>query len=234
MAQVTNNNNRPWLRPLIIGGTIIIIFFLILVFGLGYGFQFYNSWLKYGQPKAEAEEKVEEKVATEEQQQQDEIEATTEEAATVKEKTTETVAKASVVPDPYESEGGLPTSDSSWSFDVQPKEIEVVTGGPGMINNVKLPGGENPDRGFVIIMLPSTETIRYEVTELWPGSNWHGAYKYGRTPTEADWRALKDNRVTAMMDPEIGNGKSGKGCSIVDVVVVQGDKVIFQETYYRQ
>lgn len=251
MAQETNNNkNLWWLKPLIIGLTFIIIVSLVL----GFGYKFYNSWLKYGQPKAEAEEKVVivEKTVTAENQKQDIVATTNTETKAKEEIVTETVIVENeedsmettvevstaiaegTIPDPYESEGGLPTSSTSWSFDVFPEEIEVVTGGPGMINNVKLPGGENPDRGFVIIMLPSTETIRYEITELCPGSNWHGAYKYGRNPTQVDWQTLGNDRVSAMMDPEIGNGKSGKGCAIVDFVVVQGSNVIFQETYYRK
>lgn len=154
---------------------------------------------------------------------------------TTKETTKEDVIVAEgTVPKPYEKEGGLPTSGTTWTFDVFPKEIEVLTGGPGMINGVKLPGGDNPDRGFVIIMLPSTDTIRYEVTELWPGSNWHAAYKYGRIPTEADWRALLDQRTVAMFDPKEGNGAHGQGVWILDQVVVRGNEVIFQQTVERQ
>jgi len=169
-------------------------------------------------------------------------EAATIETSIVEEKAVETTKEATeedvivaegTVPKPYEKEGGLPTSGTTWTFDVFPEEIEVLTGGPGMINGVKLPGGDNPDRGFVIIMLPSTDTIRYEVTELWPGSNWHAAYKYGRIPIEADWRALLDQRSFAMFDPNEGNGAHGKGVLILDQVVVQGNEVIFQRTVER-
>lgn len=133
------------------------------------------------------------------------------------------------IPEPYESEGGIPYNGSEWDCDVAPNEIQVLTGGPAEINGVKLPGGTNPDRGSVILLLPEDIVISYTVRELIAGSNWHGAYDYNRVPTEDDWQLLVENRVEAMM--EAPNGTSGKGCQIVDVLVVQGEKIVFQNTY---
>lgn len=164
------------------------------------------------------------------------IETTTETtAATETTVSNEAITPEGIVPVPYETEGGLPTSGTTWAFDVISKETEVLTGGVGMINGAKLPGGDNPDRGFVIIMLPSTNTtIRYEVSELWPGSNWHASYKYGRIPTKVDWQALLDQRTNAMFDPKEGNGTHGEGVWILDQIVVQGTNIIFQQTVKRQ
>jgi len=131
-----------------------------------------------------------------------------------------------VIPGPYESEGGLPPSVTTWSFDVAPNEIEVLTGGPASISGVDLPGGANPDRGSVIIMLPADKVIPYKVTNLVPGANWHGAYDFGRKPTEEDWIKLAEDRILAMQSPP--NGTSGEGCTIVDVVVVKGDQIVKQ------
>ena len=117
---------------------------------------------------------------------------------------------------PYESEGGIPYSGTSWTADVAPGEVEVLTSGPAEIAGVKLPGGEN--RGSVIVLLPSSKAISYTVTGLVTGANWHGAYNFGREITEADWRALADDRVAAMKAAP--NCTSGKGCLVVDVLVV--------------
>jgi len=159
-------------------------------------------------------------------------EATIETETSLVEETEETVIPEGVIPEPYESEGGLPTSESIWIFDVSPNEIEVLSGGPASINGVDLPGGANPDRGSVIIMLPAdNKVISYKVTSLVPGANWHGSYKYGRVPTEADWQALRDDRIQAMFTEP--NGSLGKGCKLVDVLVVKGNDVIFQKTYEK-
>jgi len=126
---------------------------------------------------------------------------------------------------PYESEGGIPYSGTSWTADVEPGEVEVLTSGPAEIAGVKLPGGEN--RGSVIVLLPSSETISYTVTGLVTGANWHGAYDFGREITEADWRALADDRVAAMKAAP--NCTSGKGCLVVDVLVVGPGLVAYWE-----
>ena len=216
MAQKTNNN---WLKPLIIGGTIIIIFLLILGFGSRYGFQFY---IKYGQPKVEAEETVAEEEGP--------TETTIVEEKATAETFTEVVPEG-IIPEPYESEGGIPYSGSEWTCDVAPDEIECLSVGPGESVGVEFKGGANPDRGGIFIFLPGEQVIRYQASKLIEGSNWHGAYDYNRVPKENDWKLLLDDRVKAMM--EAPNGTSGKGCQIVDVAVISDGSVVFQTTYHK-
>lgn len=134
------------------------------------------------------------------------------------------------LPPPYESEGGLPTSETSWTFDVAPHEVEVLTAGPASIAGVNLPGGEN--RGSVILLLPDptgAKVVRYTVTNLLPGSNWHGAYDLGHPPSDAEVAALVQDRVRAMQGWP--NCTDGNGCATVDVLVVgSGPRVIMQTT----
>jgi hypothetical protein len=169
--------------------------------------------------------------------------ATTEETAVAVETTaqersiteiTKETSSASVaegeLPAFYETEGGIPYEGTSWNVDVAPNEIEVFTGGPCEINGVKLPGGTNPDRGSVVILLPSSQVIHYTIKGVISGSNWHGAIDFvDKVPQEKDWKALVNDRVQAMsVEP---NGTLGKGCKVVDVLVVQGTNVVFQQTY---
>jgi len=116
----------------------------------------------------------------------------------------------------YESEGGIPYNGTDWNLDVAPDEIEVLTSGPATVAGVKLPGGTN--RGSVIVFLPaSSEVVRYTATGLLPGSNWHGAYR-PLVADEAMWRRIAEDRVQAMMVAP--NCTPGKGCKVVDVLVV--------------
>ncbi len=148
------------------------------------------------------------------------------------EEVTETIEAVSIIPEPYESEGGIPYNGSEWTCDVAPDEIECLSVGPGESAGVEFKGGANPDRGGIFIFLPGKEVIRYQVKKLIEGSNWHGAYDYNRTPTEEDWKLLVEDRIQAMM--QAPNGTSGKGCQIVDVAVISDGKVIFQKTYQKQ
>jgi hypothetical protein len=227
MTRETNDNKRIWLRPLIIGVIIIVIFVLTL----GYGFKFYNSWFKYGQ-KAEAEEKtIVEETIVEEKAEPETATIEEEEAAEVVEEISTAVPEG-VIPEPYESEGGIPYSGSEWTCDVAPDEIECLSVGPGESAGVEFKGGANPDESGIFIFLPGEEVIRYKVSKLFEGSNWHGAYDYDRIPTDEDWKLLVEDRVQAMMEPP--NGTSGKGCQIVKVAVISGDQVIYQKTFEKQ
>lgn len=213
----------------------VLVFITVIVVLVG-GIVFGSIFLAYGYiPKQVA---VKQEIVVREEAKETSKEAitskaekTTVETTTIEEKTTETVAEGEIPPF-YESEGGIPYNGNEWNVDVAPDESEVFTGGPAEVLGVKLEGGSNPDRGSVIILLPfGDKVINYTIKNVIAGSNWHGAIDYGRAPTEKDWKILVDDRVKAMM--EAPNGTSGKGCQIVDVVVVQGDKIIFQETYER-
>jgi len=128
---------------------------------------------------------------------------------------------------PYEFEGGIPYNGTTWSVDVAPDEIEVFTSGPACIAGVCLPGGT--ERGSIIILLPGSEVVHYEVTGVIPGSNWHGSYRplSGDSAGEATWRALANDRIAAMQVAP--NCTPGKGCTVIDVLVVGPDnKVVAQ------
>lgn len=128
---------------------------------------------------------------------------------------------------PYEPEGGIPYSGSTWNVDVAPDEIEVLTGGPACIAGVCLPGGTN--RGFVIILLPDPDVVvSYTVTGLVAGSNWHASYRPLSMPNlENVWRSLAEDRVAAMrLAP---NCTDGNGCDIIDVLIVGPNEVVVDQ-----
>lgn len=128
---------------------------------------------------------------------------------------------------PYEQEGGIPYSGTSWSADVAPDEVEVLTAGPANIAGVVLPGGI--DRGSVIVLLSDpTKVVHYTVANLVTGANWHGAYRLASPRDEATWRAIANDRVQAMM--AVPNCTSGRGCAVVDVLVVSPTGVVAQWT----
>lgn len=128
---------------------------------------------------------------------------------------------------PYESEGGIPYSGTTWATDVAPDEIEVLTAGPACIAGVCLPGGV--ERGTIIIMLPASDVVvHYTVTGLIAGSNWHGSYRPVVDPSiEATWRSLAEDRIRAMQIAP--NCTPGTGCVTIDVLVIgPGNKVVAQ------
>jgi len=127
---------------------------------------------------------------------------------------------------PYESEGGVPFSGDRLSIDVAPDEIEVVTAGPACIFGVCLPGGEK--RGSVILMLGGNEeVVSYTITGLIAGANWHASYRPFDNPLdESIWRALANDRVEAMQIAP--NCTDGKGCDVIDILVVDEDGIIDQ------
>jgi len=139
----------------------------------------------------------------------------------------ETPETNDTLPEPYESEGGVPYTGVTWTTDVAPKEIEVYTCGPARVAGVELSGGEN--RGSVIIVLPSTKVVHYTIADVIAGSGWHGAYSFEHQPSETDWQALVNNRVAAMK--KAPNCAAGNGCSIVDILVIgPGPLVVDQWT----
>ncbi len=128
----------------------------------------------------------------------------------------------------HENEGGIPYSGDTFNVDVAPDEIEVLTAGPAEAAGVKLPGGEL--RGSLIIMLPDTEgkvVVRYTITGLVPGSNWHGSYRPLVSPGLI-WKTLVDDRVAAMFN-ELNNCSLGIGCDTVDVLVINQEGIVSQQ-----
>lgn len=128
----------------------------------------------------------------------------------------------------YENEGGIPYEGTSWSVDVAPDEVEVLTGGPAEIAGVKLPGGV--DRGSIIILLPDEGgkvVVRYTVTGLLAGSNWHGAYRPILDPGLI-WQSIADKTIADMQIAP--NCSHGVGCNIIDVLVINQSGVVKQWT----
>lgn len=125
---------------------------------------------------------------------------------------------------PYDSAGGIPYNGTSWNVDVAPDELEVFTAGPASIAGINLPGGI--ERGSIIILLPGTEVIHYEVTGVIAGSNWHGSYRPigGNPSAEATWLSLANDRVAAMQTAP--NCTPGKGCIVIDVLVVGPGNIV--------
>lgn len=142
----------------------------------------------------------------------------------------------------YESEGGVPGEGISLSVDVTWEESEEISGGYAKILDKLLPGGSGPDRGFYLVLLaPEKETYTYtiynpysdkpELKENWPAQIWHGARLFGRTPTEKDWKLIVNDGLSRMYSSP--NGSLGMGCDIVDVLVIKGDKILFEKTFNK-
>lgn len=224
---------KLWWQKLIIYGVITALICTAVVLSVNFATKNLGKTVIASEPIVVIvvkEEKIPEEPATKEEAKIEDVEVET----TIEEKaSTETIAEGEI-PAFYESEGGIPYNGTEWNVDVAPDEIEVFTCGPAEINGVVLKGGSNPDRGGVIVLLPdpkNEKVINYTIKKVIAGSNWHGAIDFGRVPTEKDWKMLVDDRVKAMM--EAPNGTSGKGCQIVDVVVIQGDNVIYQKTFEK-
>lgn len=239
MAEHATTTNRNWIKWLIIGVTLV----LVLVIAAWATVRGLELKYKYSPSKAEAAaitDKQEDKIAiagetttiTEITEQKNDAKVITSTTEATIEKTTETTVKA-VEEEKliafYETEGGIPYNGTEWNVDVAPGEKEVFTFGPGEVNGVVFQGGSNPDIGNIAILLPDPKgekVISYTIKGVVPGANWHGATQ------EKDWQLIIDDRVKAMM--EAPNGPSGLGCSIVNVIVVQGNNIVHQETFEKK
>lgn len=129
----------------------------------------------------------------------------------------------------YQSVGGIPFPTANMiEADVAPDEIVVITGGPMVAAGKNLPGGET--RGSVVLFLPDpAKVIHQKVTDLLPGSNWEGRYRPLASPnSETTWRGLANDRVVAMKVAP--NCTPGRGCAIVDVLIVGPSGVVAQWT----
>jgi len=220
-----------WWQKLII--TVVVLIFVVggVLGGLYIGFM-YAPKPAVAKQEIIVKEEAKEKASVKVEETAAPVETATVETTAKEEIAIETeVVPEGIIPEPYESEGGIPYSGSVWTCDVALNEIECLTVGPGESAGVEFKGGANPDRGGIFIFLPGKQVIRYQVSKLIEGSNWHGAYDYNRVPKENDWKLLVDDRVKAMM--EAPNGTSGKGCQIVDVAVISDGSVVFQTTYYN-
>lgn len=167
----------------------------------------------------------------------------TETTGTKETATTKTTTKLEgTLPDFYETEGGVPAVGGRWSADVTWEEIEEVTGGYAQILDKLLPGGANPDVGFLIELLaPGKETYTYTISnpypddpnlqENWPAQIWHGNRLLNRTPTETDWKlAINKGLARCYKAP---NGTNGKGMDIVHVLVIKGDQILFERIFNK-
>jgi hypothetical protein len=86
--------------------------------------------------------------------------------------------------------------------------VDVLTSGPIRVMGVKLPGGVT--RGSVVVFLPGAS---YQVSDLVPRQNWHGAYRLAAS----QWQLVVSDRVDAMLTtPNCTTGR----CAFVDWLVV--------------
>ena len=234
MAEHVTITSRSWIKWLIVGITVV----LILVIAAWATVKGLELKYKYSPAKADAavidngrqEVKIVTVTETTAEQKAD-VEATTVTTEAAIEKTTETTIKAveeGKLIAFYETEGGIPYNGTEWNVDVAPGEIEVFTFGPGEVNGIAFKGGSKPDIGNIAILLPDPKgekVVSYIIKDVIAGANWHGATQ------EKDWRLIINDRVKAMK--EAPNGPSGLGCQIVNVIVVQGDSIIYQGTFEK-
>ncbi len=235
---------KPWQKLIII---VIVLIFVVgcILGGLYIGF-------KYGPKPVVAKEVVVKVVVKEEVKEKAPIEAeettapveTAIETTVKEEEIAETVVETSAelpfipegtIPAYTDSKDGVPENGTELHSDVGYDEIWCATFGPGKFLGVVFPGGVK--RGTVVIQLGPTEVggdkVHYVITDLIPGASWQGNWHYNqRLVTEKDWMAVKDLKVKEMMGPD--NATDSQGCDVVDVVVAQAGKIIFQETYQRQ
>lgn len=154
----------------------------------------------------------------------------------------ETDTKTEGTFDFYETEGGVPAVGGSWSCDVTWEEMEEVTGGYAQILNKVLPGGANPDVGFLLILLaPGKETYTYTISnpypddpnlqKNWPAQVWHGNRLLNRVPTENDWK--KAINLALPRCYKAPNGTNGNGMDKVYVLVIRGQEILFERIFNR-
>lgn len=123
----------------------------------------------------------------------------------------------------YDVAGGIPYNGTDWNVDVAPDELEVFTGGPMSIDGTSLSGGET--RGSVIVFLPDpNKVVHYTVNDVIAGSNWHASYRPLDPQSKSTWSALADFTVANMH--KAPNCTPGKGCSVVDVLIVGPNGII--------
>lgn len=106
---------------------------------------------------------------------------------------------------------------TSMEITVEDGEIHAITAGTIRVAGVSLYGGQ--DRGSVVVLLPSAT---YNITELNPTWNWHGAFRLEANGAES----LADVLAAQQMIP--GTCSDSNGCSIVDVLVVGPNGAISQ------
>jgi hypothetical protein len=218
---------------------IYIVVIAMVIVGLIFGLIFAIFWgiEKFSQPKVIKEVQA---VAEITAVKAESIAETTAVEEKVLETVVETSAKAPFIPEgqipAYTSSiDGRPENGTELYSDVGYDEIWCATFGPGEFLGVVFPGGEK--RGTIVIQLgPTTvggDKVHYVITNLLPGCGWQGNWHYNdRLVTEKDWMAIKNLKVKEMMGSD--NATDSLGCNVVDVVVAQAGKIIFQETYQKQ
>lgn len=121
----------------------------------------------------------------------------------------------------YIAPNGIPSD--TYTTEIAKNQIGVLTCGPVRINDIFLPGGADPDRGSVVILLPENDkTTIYNFYELVPGHNWFGIYNVNEVnPNNVN--ILTNKHITEMRLPP--NGTSGNGCTIIDVLILMGQNI---------
>jgi ABC-type Na+ efflux pump permease subunit len=120
-------------------------------------------------------------------------------------------------------------SEETYTTEINSNEIAALTCGPALINDNYLLGGANPDRGSVIVLLPeNNNSTSYTFNKLVPYHNWFGVYTVNEI-NEANLQYIINERIDLMRKPP--NGTSGLGCKIIDVLVLSGQKKLFNKTY---
>ena len=102
---------------------------------------------------------------------------------------------------------GIPKEGDKLDVKVSNNEIKVLTGGPVLINGVSLPGGADPDRGSIVVLLPVIDTLtEYNFSYLVAEHNWLGSYHIEYLDTNIISYIVND-KIDAMKKPP--NGTSG-------------------------
>lgn len=124
----------------------------------------------------------------------------------------------------FQTRDGIP--NNTYTAEINKNQIGVFTSGPVKINNYFLPGGADPDRGSVVVLLPEDGQITtiYTFSELVPSNNWFGIF---------DVNEINSNNIDILTNDYIGkmrkppNGTSKNGCKIIDVLILKGKNVYF-------
>ena len=117
----------------------------------------------------------------------------------------------------YYSESDIPGS-TSMEFTVPEGDMFIITAGPVCVYDYCFPGGES--RGSILILFPSD--MPYLIYSLIPFENWFGKY---HSDFEY-WELVAESIANEMLRP--GSKNCTSHCTIIDIIVLEGNHVIFQ------
>lgn len=122
----------------------------------------------------------------------------------------------------------IKTSVETYVTDIKQNGIGILTGGPVLINNIYLPGGANPDRGSIVMLLPENNKSTIYTFNKLVADNWFGFYSVNEI-NEFNLQYIINERIDLMKKSP--NGTSGLGCKRIDVLVLSGQNNLFNKSY---